>query len=67
MECRVAFREVGKNVTTFVVFVPPCFDALEELKDNGKFDDILVGAADATFEVEWQGHTPLRSYANSKH
>ena len=53
----VAFRELGVLVTSFVVLVPPLFRELVKLRDAGIVTDVLVGAADTTFEVEFQGYT----------
>lgn len=50
------FRELGPEVTSFVLIAPPFFRELEKLRDAGVVSDSqgLVGSADVTFEVEWQ-------------
>jgi hypothetical protein len=51
----VKFRELGTDVTSFVLLAPPFFRELEKLREAGVVAEVLVGSADVTFGVERQG------------
>jgi hypothetical protein len=50
-------RSLGPLATSFVLRLPPFFDELAKLKVTGAITASIVGAADTTFEVEFQGYT----------
>ena len=50
-------RSLGTMVTSFIVLAPPFFAELQKLFQSGVISNVLVGAADVCFNVEWQGYT----------